>query len=163
MSNDISDSTMSCVIRRLVIERRHKNLRKRFFRRKLSLVSTWSPAPTSSSARFMWTPFAMSGDCCSIATSRFNVRWSNPTPFVCQIIQEFTRKMFISREIVECTAKALVSLEDLGTSRDWKLTFGGIVITDVLDGVTDDFLVIHIRFRCDFAAQQDHSGLADSF
>lgn len=40
--------------------------------------STWSPAPTSSSARPTWTPSAIFGDCCSMATNKFRVLWSNP-------------------------------------------------------------------------------------
>lgn len=39
---------------------------------------TWSPAPTSSSDRPRWTPSAMFGDCCSMATNKFRVLWSNP-------------------------------------------------------------------------------------
>lgn len=35
--------------------------------------STWSPAPTSSSFRSRWTPWAMSCDCCSRATSTLQV------------------------------------------------------------------------------------------
>ena len=35
--------------------------------------STWSPAPTSSSVLFTWTPAAISGDCCSKATSTLHV------------------------------------------------------------------------------------------
>lgn len=60
---------------------------------------TWSPAPTSSSVRFMWTPLAMSGDCCSIATSRFKVRQSNPSMWrrldwelSCAILGQFRRR-----------------------------------------------------------------------
>lgn len=45
--------------------------------RKLKL-STWSPAPISMSSLLSCTPLAMLGDCCSIATSRFSVRQSNP-------------------------------------------------------------------------------------
>lgn len=38
-----------------------------------STAGTWSPAPTSSSFRSRWTPWAMSGDCCSRATSTLQV------------------------------------------------------------------------------------------
>jgi len=41
-------------------------------------LCTWSPAPTSISCLSVWTPSAIFGDCCSIATKRFNVRQSNP-------------------------------------------------------------------------------------
>lgn len=47
-------------------------------------------------------------------------------------------------------------------SHGGKLTFGRVVISDVLNGVADDLLVVHVRLGCDFSAQQDHSGLADS-
>lgn len=44
-------------------------------------MCTWSPAPMSSSIRFVWTPSAILTDCCSIATKRFSVRQSKPTFF----------------------------------------------------------------------------------
>lgn len=34
---------------------------------------TWSPAPMSSSHRSTWTPWAISGDCCSRATKTLQV------------------------------------------------------------------------------------------
>ena len=43
-----------------------------------SSTETWSPAPVSSSSLDTCTPPAMSGDCCSRATIRFIVLWSNP-------------------------------------------------------------------------------------
>lgn len=39
---------------------------------------TWSPAPMLSSSRLTWTPFAISTDCCSIATKRLSERQSKP-------------------------------------------------------------------------------------
>lgn len=57
-------------------------------------LCTWSPAPTSISCLSVWTPSAIFGDCCSIATKRFNVRQSNPAT-ICSRYTVFTH-LFVS-------------------------------------------------------------------
>lgn len=112
------------------LSKRHKSLQARI--ESLVVFSTWSPAPTSSSARFRWTPLAMSGDCCSIATSRFKVRQSNPTPFRYYWI--YVRSSFILlwwnfhlRIKFGLSSKNLIQLSSLETLRFVVVCTGSIV------------------------------------
>lgn len=41
-------------------------------------------------------------------------------------------------------------------------TLGGVVVSDVLDGTTDDLLVIELGFGGDFTEDHDHTGLGSS-
>ena len=38
-------------------------------------------------------------------------------------------------------------------------TFGGIIVADVLDGLSHDLLVVHVSPGCDLPGQQDHARL----
>lgn len=42
------------------------------------------------------------------------------------------------------------------------LTFGAVVVSDVLDGVADDLLVVDVGLGGDLAADHDHAGLGHS-
>ena len=46
---------------------------KQLWHFRCDVTSTWSPAPTSSSSLCRWTPWAISGDCCSSATKTLQV------------------------------------------------------------------------------------------
>jgi hypothetical protein len=48
-----------------------------------------------------------------------------------------------------------------GRKKRISLTFGGVVVADVLDGVADDFLVVDVGLGRDFAAEENHARLAD--
>lgn len=147
-------------------------------RKSRRVFSTWSPAPTSSSARLRWTPFAMSGDCCSIATSRFKVRQSNPTPFRYYLVSlwmgfEFWGNFHLGvnfiffvqvnsiKQILD-TSRLVVVLS-ASSRTESLLTLWRIIVANVLYGVAHDLLIIYVGLWRDLSAKQNHSGLADGF
>jgi len=42
------------------------------------------------------------------------------------------------------------------------LTFFGVVVTNVFNGVTHNFLVVHVGTRCDLSAEKYHTSLTNS-
>lgn len=42
------------------------------------------------------------------------------------------------------------------------LTFFGVVVTNVFNGVPHNFLVVHVGTRCDLTAEKYHASLTNS-
>lgn len=129
------------------------------------LISTWSPAPTSCSFLSTWTPWAMLGDCCSMAIKRFKVWWSKPI-FYCKICCFVCVIIFFSSLVKARTnwkSHLRFSSRFWLTNKESEHTFGGVIITNVFNSLTYHFLVVDNCLWGDFTAQEDHAGFSDSF